>query len=142
MSQYIIWGVLQQFLEFILIIHRFLVMVIFSLYKVFLTNNDNALIMCESKPIFIFSPPKKKNQFLYYLNLLFFQSKGQNLIKNNFVHFDFFKDKVQWLQSQARTLFNKINFIAYFENLTVKLYVLYALNTYVKFCINQILFTI
>ena len=33
--------------------HRFLVMVIFSLYKVFLKNNDTALIMCESKPIFI-----------------------------------------------------------------------------------------
>ena len=33
--------------------HRFRVMVIFSLYKDFLKNNDTALIMCESKPIFI-----------------------------------------------------------------------------------------
>ena len=36
----------------------------------------------------------------------------------------------------------KINITTYFENLTVKLYVLYTLNTYVKFCVNQILFTI
>ena len=31
----------------------FQIMVIFSLYKIFLKNNDTALIMCESKPIFI-----------------------------------------------------------------------------------------
>ena len=35
-----------------------------------------------------------------------------------------------------------INIITYFENLTVELHVLYALNTHVKFCVNQILFTI
>ena len=39
------------------------------------------------------------------------------------------------------TLFNKINITAYFENLNVKLYVLYALNIRVKFYVNQILFT-
>ena len=40
------------------------------------------------------------------------------------------------------TLLNKINIIIYFENLTVKLHVLYALNTHIKLCVNQILFTI
>ena len=37
---------------------------------------------------------------------------------------------------------NKINITAYFENLTVELHVLYALNTHVNFCVNQMLFTI
>ena len=32
--------------------------------------------------------------------------------------------------------------LKYFENLTIKLHVLYSLNTHVKFCVNQILFTI
>ena len=32
--------------------------------------------------------------------------------------------------------------IAYCENLTVKLHVIYILNTHVKFCVNWILFTI
>ena len=32
--------------------------------------------------------------------------------------------------------------LVYFENLTVELYILYALNTHVKFSINRILFTI
>ena len=36
----------------------------------------------------------------------------------------------------------KINIITYFENLTVKLHILYALNINVKFCANRILFTI
>ena len=40
------------------------------------------------------------------------------------------------------TLFNKVNITTYFENLTVELYVLYFLNTNVKFCVNQILFII
>ena len=39
-------------------------------------------------------------------------------------------------------LINKINTIIYFENLTVELHVFYALNTHVKFCVNQISFTI
>ena len=34
------------------------------------------------------------------------------------------------------------NITSYFENLTVKLHVLYILNIHVKFCVNQILFTI
>ena len=38
-------------------------------------------------------------------------------------------------------LVNKINIAMYFENLTIELYVLYTLNTHVKFCINLI-FTI
>ena len=40
------------------------------------------------------------------------------------------------------TLLNKINIITYFENLTIELHVLYALNIFVKFFINHILFTI
>ena len=36
----------------------------------------------------------------------------------------------------------KKNITTYFENLTIELHVLYALNTYVKFCVNRILFTI
>ena len=40
------------------------------------------------------------------------------------------------------TLFNKVNITTYFENLIVELYVLYFLNTNVKFCVNQILFII
>ena len=40
------------------------------------------------------------------------------------------------------TSLNKINITSYFENLTVQLYVIYTLNTHVKFCINYILFTI
>ena len=50
-------------------------------------------------------------------------------------------DKIQlqnWLQFKATTLVNKINIAIYFENLTVKLYVLYALDTHVKFCVIQI----
>ena len=34
------------------------------------------------------------------------------------------------------TSISKINITSYFENLTVQLYVLYTLNTHVKFCIN------
>ena len=39
-------------------------------------------------------------------------------------------------------LLNKINITTYFENLTIKLRVLHALSTCVKFCVNRILFTI
>ena len=39
-------------------------------------------------------------------------------------------------------LLNIINITIYFENLTVGLHVLYAFNTYLKFCDNRILFTI
>ena len=54
-------------------------------------------------------------------------------------------DQVQlqnWLQSQTTNSLNKRNITAYFENLTVELHVLCALNTHVKICVNQILFTI
>ena len=37
---------------------------------------------------------------------------------------------------------NKIKIATYFKNLTIDLHVLYALNTHVKFCVNQKLFTI
>ena len=43
---------------------------------------------------------------------------------------------------KTTTLVNIINIPKYFENLTVRLHVLYTLNTYVKFCDYQILFTI
>ena len=39
-------------------------------------------------------------------------------------------------------LLNKINITTYFENLTVELYVFYALNIHVEFCIDWILFNI
>ena len=39
-------------------------------------------------------------------------------------------------------LTQKINITAYFENLTLELHVFYVLNTHVKFCVKQILFTI
>ena len=45
------------------------------------------------------------------------------------------------LQYKTTTLLNKINITTYFENLTVELHVLYALNIHVKFCVNRILFT-
>ena len=35
-----------------------------------------------------------------------------------------------------------INITTYFENLAVELHVLYTLNTYVKFYVNRILFTV
>ena len=38
--------------------------------------------------------------------------------------------------------FKNINIVIYFENLTVELHIFYTLNTNVKFCINQMLFTI
>ena len=44
--------------------------------------------------------------------------------------------------AKATNLLNKINITTYFENLIVELYVLYALNIHVKFCVNWILFTI
>ena len=44
--------------------------------------------------------------------------------------------------AKATNLLNKINITTYFENLTVELHVLYALNIRVKFCVNRISFTI
>ena len=55
------------------------------------------------------------------------------------------KDKIQlqnWLNLKATNSLNKINITTYFENLIIELYVPYALNTHVKFCVNRILFTI
>ena len=68
-----------------------------------------------------------------------------NYLMNNQLLTHIFMDKVQlqnWLQHQAINSLNKINITAYFENLTVELYVLYALNTHVNFCVNWLLFTI
>ena len=42
----------------------------------------------------------------------------------------------------ATTLNKKINITTYFKNLTIRVYVLYVLNTHVKFRANQMLFTI
>ena len=39
-------------------------------------------------------------------------------------------------------LTQKIYIVIYFENLTIKLYVFYVLNTYIKFYVNWILFII
>ena len=55
------------------------------------------------------------------------------------------KDKVwlkTYLEPMALTPTKKINTVIYFENLIVGLYVLYILNSRVKFRSNQILFTI
>ena len=43
---------------------------------------------------------------------------------------------------KATTLTKQINIITFFENLTVELYVLYVLITYVKFHANRILYII
>ena len=43
---------------------------------------------------------------------------------------------------KATTLTKKINIITFFENLTVELYVLYVLKTYVKFHANRMLYII
>ena len=41
------------------------------------------------------------------------------------------------MQIKSTTLLNKINTTTYFENLIIELHILYAHNTHVKFCINQ-----
>ena len=45
------------------------------------------------------------------------------------------------LRLQATTLLNKINITIYFENLTIRLHVLYTRNKHIKLCVNHILFT-
>ena len=52
------------------------------------------------------------------------------------------KIKLSYKISCSLILFNKINITTYFVNLIIELHVLYPLNKHVKFCINQILFTI
>ena len=51
-------------------------------------------------------------------------------------------DKVAFIMVKL-DIFKKpdANALTYFENLTVKLHALFAFNTYIKFCANQILFT-
>ena len=62
-----------------------------------------------------------------------------------FHFFFFFKRQslvTKLVEHKATTSFNKIKITIYFENLNVELHILYTLNSLVKFCINQILFTI
>ena len=50
---------------------------------------------------------------------------------------------INWTKFGYNSHLKKINKTTYFENVTVRLYVFYVLiNTHVKFCVNQILFTI
>ena len=53
-----------------------------------------------------------------------------------------FKEEYTYGQSLATSPTKKIVLIIYFENLIVGLHVLYVFNTYDKFCVNQMLFTI
>ena len=46
------------------------------------------------------------------------------------------KVKVLRITRLVTTLFKKINITKYFENLIIGLHILYALNTYGKFCAN------
>ena len=46
------------------------------------------------------------------------------------------KVKVLRITRLVTTSFKKINITKYFENLTIGLHILYALNTYDKFCAN------
>ena len=69
-----------------------------------------------------------------------FKIPYKEFFKKKKSHDSFKKDKVQlqnWLQPKTITFFKKINITTYFENLTVKLHVLYA-----KFYANKILFAI
>ena len=74
---------------------------------------------------------KKKETERYNLdfNLLYF------IFRINFSYKDDYSLRLQ-------LYLVKKNITTYFENLTIELHVLYALNTYVKFCVNRILFTI
>ena len=77
-----------------------------------------------------------KNYFFYIYIYIYCGKRGNG---------NYRMEKVQlqnWLQPQATNSLNKINITAYFENLTVELHVLYALNTHVNFCVNRMLFTI
>ena len=46
------------------------------------------------------------------------------------------------LNYSTTTPTNKINMTIYFKNLTIRLHVLYVLNTHVKFCVDRMLFII
>ena len=52
------------------------------------------------------------------------------------------KEKVLTTKLVVQILLNKIKITTYFEILTVEWYIFCSLNTHVKFCFNQILFTI
>ena len=41
-----------------------------------------------------------------------------------------------------KIILKKINITIYFKNLTIELHIRYVLNTHVKFCVNQIIFSI
>ena len=61
------------------------------------------------------------------------------LLKLTRVFFFFF---TKLIVTKAKILLNIIHSTTYFENLIVKLHVLYVINTNIKFCVNWILFTI
>ena len=62
-----------------------------------------------------------------YLNFFFFLETRINV----------FKDGTKFSYKICCNLLNKISIITYFENLTVELHVLYALNTHVKFSFSK-----
>ena len=49
------------------------------------------------------------------------------------MHFVTFILEKGWVKSLLKNIYMS----TYFENLTIKFHILYVLNTYVKFCINQ-----
>ena len=61
------------------------------------------------------------------------------IIKNEYTKYKVWLQN--WLYPKTINFLNKINITIYFENLTVKLYVLYTFITHVKFYVNRILFT-
>ena len=64
------------------------------------------------------------------------------LIQNVFILFNGQSLGTNLIVAEGYKLTLKINMVTYFKNLTVGLHVLYVLNTYIKFCVNWILFTI
>ena len=64
------------------------------------------------------------------------------LIQNVFILFNGQSLATNLIVAEGYKLTLKINMVTYFKNLTVGLHVLYVLNTYIKFCVNWILFTI
>ena len=78
----------------------------------------------------------------------FKQIAAMNLIildKNNYLCFIDQLNHVlefNYGESLATNSIKKFNMPTYFENLTLRLHVIYVFNTYVKFCVNLILFTI
>ena len=70
--------------------------------------------------------------------------KWDNFLKNTLWKMNHFRKTLMLKQTKCKTttLLNIINITTHFEKLTIRLHILYALNTHVKFCVNRILFTI